>query len=134
MGTLARAPDGPLTRQWRTAHGTLGGTRIASPDVRDIPESASNDTGRHNIEVWNDLVSPRDLVICLLVAAACTVAAVLISSRVGGQPLFWGLGASVVGFTVNCFLVAPKREVTIVDEVPDTGDDAGQGAGEDGAR
>ena len=102
--------------------------------MRDTPEAGIEGLEGRNIEVWNDLVSPRDLVICLLVAAACTVAAVLISSRVGGQPLFWGLGASVVGFTVNCFLVAPKREVTIVDEVPDTGDDAGQGAGEDGAR
>ena len=99
--------------------------------MRDIPESASNDTGRHNIEVWNDLVSPRDLVICLLVAAACTVAAVLISSRVGGQPLFWGLGASVVGFTVNCFLLTPKREVDIVDEASKK-DDAESGEG--GAR
>ena len=102
--------------------------------MRDIPEAGSEDAERQNIEVWNDLVSPKDLVISLLVAVVCAVAAVLLSLAVGGQTLFWGLGASVVGFTVNCFLVTPKREVTIVDEVPDTGDDAGQGAGEDGAR
>ena len=84
--------------------------------MRDIPESDSEGTGRQNIEVWNDLVSPRDLVICLLISVACAAAAVLVSARVGGEALFWGLGASVVGFIVNCFLVAPKREVDIVDE------------------
>lgn len=84
--------------------------------MRDVPEAGSEGTERQNVEVWNDLVSPKDLVICLLVAVACAVAAVMISSRVGGQTLFWGLGASVVGFIVNCFLVAPKREADIVDE------------------
>ena len=84
--------------------------------MRDVPEAGSEGTERQNVEVWNDLVSPKDLVICLLVAVACAVAAVMISSRVGGQTLFWGLGASVVGFIVNCVLVAPKREVDIVDE------------------
>ena len=84
--------------------------------MRDIPESDSEGTGRQNIEVWNDLVSPRDLVICLLVSVACAAAAVLISPRSGGQTLFWGLGASVAGFIVNCLLVTPKREVVIVDD------------------
>ena len=84
--------------------------------MRDIPESDSEGTGRQNIEVWNDLVSPKDLVVCLLVAVACAVAAVMISSRVGGQTLFWGLGASAAGFIVNCLLVTPKREVVIVDD------------------
>ena len=83
--------------------------------MRDIPEAGSEDAERQNIEVWNDLVSPKDLVISLLVAVVCAVAAVLLSLAVGGQTLFWGLGSSVVGFTVNCFLVTPKREVSIVD-------------------
>ena len=94
--------------------------------MRDIPESDSEGTGRQNIEVWNDLVSPRDLVICLLVSVACAAAAVLISPRSGGQTLFWGLGASVLGFIVNCLLVVPKRDVVIVDEsrVTDEADSA----------
>ena len=96
--------------------------------MRDIPEAGSEGTERQNIEVWNDLVSPKDLVICLLVAVACAVAAVMISSRIGGQTLFWGLGASVVGCIVNCFLVAPKREVDIVDEASKK-DDAESGEG-----
>ena len=89
--------------------------------MRDISEAASESTGRHNIEVWNDLVSVKDLLICLQISAAYAACAALLSIVVGGQPLFWGLGASVIGFTVNCFFVTPKRDVTIIDDVSDAG-------------
>ena len=81
-----------------------------------MSETGSKSTDRQNIEVWNDLVSPKDLVVCLLISVVCAVAAVPIASRIGGQTLFWGLGASVAGFIVNCLLVTPKREVVIVDD------------------
>lgn len=89
--------------------------------MRDISEVASESTGRHDIEVWNDLVSVKDLLICLQISAAYAACAALLSIVVGGQPLFWGLGASVIGFTVNCFFVTPKRDVTIIDDVSDAG-------------
>ena len=89
--------------------------------MHDISEAASESTGRHNIEVWNDLVSIKDLLICLQISAAYAACAALLSIIVGGQPLFWGLGASVIGFTVNCFFVTPKRDVTIIDDVSDAG-------------
>lgn len=87
--------------------------------MHDISEAASESTGRHNIEVWNDLVSVKDLLICLQISAAYAACAALLAIVVGGQPLFWGLGASVIGFTVNCFFVSPKRDVTIIDDVSD---------------
>lgn len=90
--------------------------------MRDISETASESTGRHNIEVWNDLVSVKDLLICLQISAAYAACAALLAIVVGGQPLFWGLGASVIGFTVNCFFVTPKRDVTIIDDVSDASD------------
>lgn len=95
--------------------------------MRDTPEAGFEGLEGRNIEVWNDLVSPKDLIACLVVSAICTVAAVLIASNTGGQTLYWGLGASVIGFVVNCFLVTPKREVAIVDEMDPVD------AGEDGA-
>ena len=95
--------------------------------MRDTPEAGFEGLEGRNIEVWNDLVSPKELIACLGVSAICTVAAVLIASNTGGQTLYWGLGASVIGFVVNCFLVTPKREVAIVDEMDPVD------AGEDGA-
>ena len=107
--------------------------------MHDISEAASESTGRHNIEVWNDLVSIKDLLICLQISAAYAACAALLSIIVGGQPLFWGLGASVIGFTVNCFFVTPKRDVTIIDDVSDAGiaddaddDSSGDPSGEPG--
>ena len=107
--------------------------------MRDISEVASESTGRHDIEVWNDLVSVKDLLICLQISAAYAACAALLSIVVGGQPLFWGLGASVIGFTVNCFFVTPKRDVTIIDDVSDAGiaddsddDSSGDPSGEPG--
>ena len=86
--------------------------------MRNTVEVDSESTERqNNIEVWNDLVSPRDLLICLLISVICVVAAVLFSVYLGGKPLFWGLGASTIGFIACCFLVSPKREVTIVEEL-----------------
>lgn len=86
--------------------------------MRNTVEVDSENTERqNNIEVWNDLVSPRDLLICLLISVMCIVAAVLLSASLGGKPLFWGLGASTIGFIACCFLVSPKREVTIVEEL-----------------
>ena len=107
--------------------------------MHDIFEAASESTGRHNIEVWNDLVSIKDLLICLQISAAYAACAALLAIVVGGQPLFWGLGASVIGFTVNCFFVTPKRDVTIIDDVSDAGiaddsddDSSGDPSGEPG--
>ena len=95
--------------------------------MRDTPEAGFEGLEGRNIEVWNDLVSPKDLIACLVVSAICAVAAVLIASNTGGQTLYWGLGASVVGFVVNGFLVTPKRDVGIVDEMDPVD------AGEEGA-
>lgn len=95
--------------------------------MRDTPEAGIEGLEGRNIEVWNDLVSPKDLIACLVVSAICAVAAVLIASNTGGQTLYWGLGASVVGFVVNCFLVTPKRDVGNVDEMEPVD------AGEEGA-
>ena len=101
--------------------------------MHDIFEAASESTGRHNIEVWNDLVSIKDLLICLQISAAYAACAALLAIVVGGQPLFWGLGASVIGFTVNCFFVTPKRDVTIIDDVSHAGiaDDSNDDSGGD---
>ncbi len=86
--------------------------------MRSTDDVDSENTERqNNIEVWNDLVSPTDLIVCLLMSLICVVAAVLFSVYLGGKPLFWGLGASTIGFIACCFLVSPKREVTIVEEL-----------------
>ncbi|MDU0348064.1 hypothetical protein [Actinomyces sp. MRS3W] len=87
----------------------------------------SLDAQAPNIEVWNDLVSARDLLVCLVVSAVSAVVALGIAIATGGQLLFWGLGGCVLGFVINCFLVRPKREVRIVEDMQDASE---KGAGQ----
>ena len=77
--------------------------------MRDMPETGLEDLEGRNIEVWNDLVSPKDLIVCLVVSAICAVAAVLVASSTGGQTLYWGLGASVIGFLSLIHISEPTR-------------------------
>lgn len=78
-------------------------------------------------EVWNDLVSPRDLVWSLLLCSGATIAALLIATWLGSSLFFWGLGGSVVGFIAAAALIRPKRVVTITDAAVSTviNDDGG---------
>ncbi|WP_192496918.1 MULTISPECIES: hypothetical protein [unclassified Pseudoclavibacter] len=73
----------------------------------------SDDQARY-IEVWNDLVSPRDLTWALLICGGTTAAALLIATLLSFNVFFWGLGGSVIGFVISTFVFTPKRDVRIV--------------------
>lgn len=72
------------------------------------------DSSEEYIEVWNDLVSPRDLTWSLAICGGATVAALLIATLLSSSLFFWGLGGSVAGFIVCAVVFAPKRVVRIV--------------------
>ncbi|MCL3778574.1 MULTISPECIES: hypothetical protein [unclassified Actinomyces] len=79
-----------------------------------------------HIEVWNDLVSARDLVLSLAVCAACAGGALTVATLAGGQLLFWGLGGSVLGFALSCLLVRPKRDVSIIETGTEVSTETGE--------
>ena len=58
------------------------------------------DSSEEYIEVWNDLVSPRDLTWSLAICGGATVAALLIATLLSSSLFFWGLGGSVAGFII----------------------------------
>lgn len=78
------------------------------------PESPTAIEG--NIDVWNDLVSVRDLVVALAVSVVAVTISCVIASWLKQPLLFWGLGGSAAGFAVNCLLISPKRDVRIVND------------------
>lgn len=67
------------------------------------------------IEVWNDLVSTRDLTWSLVICGVTTALALLVATLLSSSEFFWGLGGAVVGFAVCVALFAPKRVVRITD-------------------
>ncbi|MEC5425406.1 hypothetical protein QGM71_18145 [Virgibacillus sp. C22-A2] len=62
-----------------------------------------------NIEVWEDLVNIKDLVLCLFISSVTTLGAYLIAPSEPPKPLVYGLIGAVIGFVLSSILVRPKR-------------------------
>lgn len=98
----------------------------------NVPTRSGQDPAPH-IEVWNDLVSARDLVLSLTVCGLCSVGALVLATLTSGHLLFWGLGGCVLGFALSCVLVTPKREVSIVETDGVEAGAVGSGTYQDGS-
>ncbi|MCH4250276.1 MAG: hypothetical protein LKF88_05345 [Microbacteriaceae bacterium] len=71
--------------------------------------------------MWNDRVSPRDLLLALIISAGLILVSSVIATALAQSLLFWGLGAAACGFALNCWIIRPKRvfiEATAPDENP----------------
>ncbi|MDN5682309.1 hypothetical protein [Corynebacterium glyciniphilum] len=79
--------------------------------------NADRRPGDHDdyIEVWNDLVSTRDLTWSLLICGVTTAAALAVATLLSSSEFFWGLGGAVVGFVICVAVFTPKRTVRITD-------------------
>ncbi len=85
------------------------------------------DSSEEYIEVWNDLVSPRDLTWSLAICGGATVAALLIATLLSSSLFFWGLGGSVAGFIICAVMFSPKRMVRIVSSDESGGNESAHG-------
>lgn len=66
-----------------------------------------------NIEVWEDLVSIKDLVLTLLICSFTTLGAYFLAPNEPPKPLFFGLLGALIGFVITCFIINPKRILQI---------------------
>ncbi|MEY8567140.1 hypothetical protein AALF15_11290 [Corynebacteriaceae bacterium 7-707] len=73
------------------------------------------------IEVWNDLVSTRDLTWSLVICGVTTALALLAATALSSSGFFWGLGGAVVGFVVCAVVFTPKRLVRITEDAGEAG-------------
>ncbi len=81
-----------------------------------MPYSDQDPASREQyIEVWNDLVSTRDLTWSLLICGVTTAAALAVATLLSSSEFFWGLGGAVVGFVICVAVFTPKRTVRITD-------------------
>ncbi|HLU23526.1 hypothetical protein [Lederbergia graminis] len=67
------------------------------------------DKDRNNVEVWEDLVNIKDLVLSLLICSVTTLVGYFIAPNDPPKPLFFGLGGAIIGFIICSILVKPKR-------------------------
>ncbi|HLR52151.1 MAG TPA: hypothetical protein VK072_04675 [Candidatus Avamphibacillus sp.] len=80
-----------------------------------ITDSKSSEK-KKNIEVWEDVVSIRDLVFSLIISSITTLGGYLIAPNDSSKPLIFGLIGAVVGFIICSILFKPKRTFEYIDE------------------
>lgn len=64
------------------------------------------------IEVWEDLVDIKEMVISLILCSTLSLAGYYFAPQEPPFPLFMGLGGAVIGFLMITIRVKPKRNVT----------------------
>ncbi|EOR22427.1 hypothetical protein A499_17944 [Niallia nealsonii AAU1] len=62
-----------------------------------------------NIEVWEDLVQIKDLVMALVICSITTMGAYFIAPNEAPKPLFFGLSGAIIGFIICSIIIKPKR-------------------------
>ncbi|TFJ91844.1 hypothetical protein [Lentibacillus salicampi] len=70
---------------------------------------------KENIEVWEDLVHIKDLVISLIICSVTSLGGYLIAPE-DQQPLIFGLIGAVLGFVISASIIKPKRTFSYMDE------------------
>ena len=70
---------------------------------------------KENIEVWEDLVNIKDLVISLIICSVTSLGGYLIAPE-SQQPLIFGLVGAVTGFIISIVIIKPKRNFSYTDE------------------
>ncbi|GAB4075140.1 hypothetical protein GCM10028778_26430 [Barrientosiimonas marina] len=68
-----------------------------------------------NIEVWEDYVNIKDLVLSLVVCSLTSVGGYIIAPA-GQQPLIFGLVGAVLGFIISTILIKPKRQFSYTND------------------
>ncbi|MGP4066735.1 hypothetical protein ACTWPF_17710 [Oceanobacillus sp. M65] len=72
--------------------------------------------GENNIEVWEDLVHIKDLVLSIVICTVITLGAYLIAPNEPPKPLIYGLIGAVIGFVISSIAIKPKRTLRFAEE------------------
>jgi hypothetical protein len=67
------------------------------------------ETSDQNIEVWEDLVNIKDLVISLIICSITTLGGYLLAPNEPPKPLLFGLLGALIGFIICSIIIKPKR-------------------------
>jgi hypothetical protein len=76
---------------------------------RSIKETPESQGSKNNIEVWEDLVNIKDLVIALVVCSVTTLGGYFLAPNKPPKPLFFGLSGAIIGFVICTIFIKPKR-------------------------
>lgn len=68
-----------------------------------------NKKSKENIEIWEDLVNMKDLVLALTISSVTTLSGYFLASDESTQSLIFGLLGALTGFILSSLLIKPKR-------------------------
>jgi len=68
------------------------------------------------LNVWDDTVSSRDLLISLFIATLLSLGGFLLAPWPAPGPLVLGLSGAILGFFISTLLFRPKRHLDIEEE------------------
>lgn len=71
---------------------------------------------KNNVEVWEDLVSIKELVLALAICSVTTLGGYFIAPNDPPKPLFFGLAGALVGIVICSIIIKPKRTFHIVED------------------
>lgn len=75
-----------------------------------------NKDEKNFVEVWEDHVKVRDLLIAMVLCVSLSLGGYILAPGDAPQPLIFGLTGGVTGFILSSFIIKPKRNVIEVDE------------------
>lgn len=68
------------------------------------------------LNVWDDTVSGRDLLLSLCISTPLTLGGYLLAPADPPLPLILGLSGAILGFFINSLLFRPKRQLKTGEE------------------
>lgn len=74
-----------------------------------------NEDTNDYIEIWEDRVSIKELVLSLLICSITTMGGYFIAPNEPPKPLFFGLSGALIGFIIISFIIRPKRNLVEVE-------------------
>jgi Na+/H+ antiporter NhaD/arsenite permease-like protein len=78
---------------------------ICRKGVRSLKNKEDN-----NIEIWEDIVTIKDLVKALVICMITTFSGYFLAPKDSYKPLLFGLVGAIIGFTISSFVIQPKRK------------------------
>lgn len=78
-------------------------------EEKPLKDKYENGYSKENIEVWEDIVNIKDLVISFLICLSTTMGGYFIAPKEPPKPLFFGLSGAIIGFVICALIIKPKR-------------------------
>lgn len=75
-----------------------------------VKASLESDKAKNNIEVWEDLVSIKELAISIIVCSLSAFGGYFLAPKEIPKQLLLGLLGALIGFILCSIIIKPKRE------------------------